>query len=162
MMFLVMSIKAVLDAAKAEVGYKEGANNSNKFAKVAGHANNQPWCATFIRACFIKGKEEKAIPNSAYCPHIESWARANHAVISERDAKAGDLALFDFSRNGKAEHIGILIKDFDPKKPDQIRTIEGNTSGSKSGSQSNGDSVARKTRPISNIRVIVRPKWSKE
>jgi hypothetical protein len=158
----LMSKFKVLDAAKAEVGYKEGANNFNKFAKMAGHANNQPWCATFIRACFIKGQEAKAIPDSAYCPYIESWARANHAVIPLRESRAGDLALFDFSRTGKSEHIGILIKDFDPKKPDQIRTIEGNTSGGRTGSQSNGDSVARKTRPVSNIRVIIRPKWSKE
>ena len=43
-----LALEAVLKAARDEIGYKEGANNANKFAKIAGHANNQPWCATFI------------------------------------------------------------------------------------------------------------------
>ena len=147
----------VLEAARAEVGYKEKPNNDNKFAKVAGHANNQPWCATFIRACFIKGKEAKAIPDSAYCPHIEAWAKANHAVVPLVEAKKGDLALFDFSRSGRAEHIGILTHDFNKATPTIIRTIEGNTGAI---SQDNGDGVAKKVRSVSLVRVIVRPKWS--
>lgn len=157
-----MSKYAVIKAAQAEIGYTEKPNNNNKFAKVAGHANNQAWCATFIRACFVTGKEEKAIPDSAYCPHIEAWARANHGVIPLEEAKRGDLALFDFSRNGKSEHIGILTKDFDPKKPDYIRTIEGNTSSGIAGSQANGDGVYARTRPAHLVRLIVRPKWSNE
>ena len=67
-----LPLEAVMKAARDEIGYQEGANNDNKFAKIAGHANNQPWCATFIRACFIKGKEEKAIPDTAYCPYIDT------------------------------------------------------------------------------------------
>lgn len=154
-----MSIKAVLDAAKAEVGYKEGKNNDNKFAKIAGHANHQAWCATFIRACLIKGEEEKALPNTAYCPYIESWAREHNRVVPLQEAKKGDILLFDFSRSGRAEHVGILTHDFDALRPNVVRTIEGNTSNL---NPTNGDSVARKIRPVSLIRVIVRPKWSKQ
>ena len=153
-----MSLSAVLAAARAEVGYKEGKNNDNKFAKVAGHANNQPWCATFVRACFVKGKEEKAIPNTAYCPYIEAWAREHNRIVPLKEAKRGDLILFDFTRTGKADHVGILDFDYDPTKPNLIRTIEGN-SGSQS--QTNGDGVARKNRATSLVRVIVRPNWSK-
>lgn len=153
-----MSIEAVLDAAKAEVGYKEGKNNDNKFAKIAGHANHQAWCATFIRACLIKGEEEKAIPNTAYCPYIESWAREHNRIVPVSEAKIGDLVLLDFSRNGKSEHIGILTHNFNPLRPHILRTIEGNTSNL---NPTNGDSVARKIRSVSLVRVIVRPKWSK-
>lgn len=153
-----MSLSAVLHAAIDEIGYKEGANNDNKFAKVAGHANNQPWCATFIRACFIKGKEAKAIPDSAYCPHFEAWGRANNRIIPLSEARKGDLVLFDFNRAGRSDHIGILINDYNPAYPNLIRTIEGNTSNL---NPTNGDSVARKNRAVSLIRVIVRPKWSK-
>lgn len=152
-----MSKFLVLKAAREEIGYKEKPNNNNKFAKVAGHANNQPWCATFIRACFIKGKEEKAIPDTAYCPHIESWAKANHAVIPIAEVQKGDLLLFDFSRSGRAEHIGIVTHDFNPKNPTVLRTIEGNTGTI---SQDNGDGVAKKIRPVSLIRTAIRPKWS--
>ena len=154
-----MPLKAVIKAARDEIGYQEKPNNNNKFAKVAGHANYQPWCATFIRACFIKGKEAKAIPDTAYCPHLESWARANHAVIPIKEVRRGDLLLFDFSRSGRAEHIGIVTHDFDPKNPTILRTIEGNTSAI---SQDEGDKVARKVRPVSLIRLAIRPKWSKE
>ena len=154
-----MSIQKVLDAARAEVGYIEKPNNNNKFAKVAGHANNQPWCATFIRACFIKGEEAKAIPDSAYCPHIEAWARANNRVVPTAEAKRGDLVLFDFTRSGKAEHIGILNINFSPKVSKYLRTIEGNTGAI---SASEGDGVQKKKRDLSIVRLIVRPNWSNE
>lgn len=154
-----MSVSGVLAAARAEIGYTEGKNNDNKFAAIAGHANNQPWCATFVRACFIKGKEEKAIPNTAYCPHIESWAREHNRIVPLKEAKRGDLVLFDFARKGIADHVGILNIDYDPTRPNLIRTIEGNTG---SQSETNGDSVSKKNRTSSLIRVIVRPKWSKQ
>ena len=154
-----MPLTSVLAAARKEVGYKEGANNDNKFAAIAGHANHQPWCATFIRACFIKGEEEKAIPDSAYCPHIEAWGRGHNRVVPVREAKRGDLVLFDFSRTGKAEHVGILDYDYDPTKPNLIRTIEGNTGAI---SASEGDGVQKKKRHVSLVRIIIRPKWSNE
>ena len=154
-----MSLEAVMKAARDEIGYQEGANNANKFAKIAGHANNQPWCATFIRACFIKGKEEKAIPDTAYCPYIESWGRQHNRIVPIKELKRGDLVLFDFGRAGRADHVGIATHDFDATSPQLIKTIEGNT-GNKS--QTNGEFVARKNRAVSLVRVIVRPKWSKE
>ena len=153
-----MSVETVVKAARDEIGYQEGANNSNKFAKIAGHANNQPWCATFIRACFIKGKETKAIPDTAYCPYIESWAREHNRIIPIQELRRGDLVLFDFSRDGKADHVGLATHDFNAASPNLVRTIEGNTSDK---SPTNGDSVARKNRAVSIVRVIVRPKWSK-
>ena len=153
-----MSLSKVLHAAIDEVGYKEGANNDNKFAKIAGHANNLPWCATFVRACFVSGEEAKAIPNTAYCPHIEAWGRQHNRIIRLEQAQKGDLVLFDFTRKGRADHVGILINNYDPLHPDIVRTIEGNTGAQ---SQTNGDGVARKTRAVSLIRVIVRPNWSK-
>ena len=153
-----MSLSGVMAAARAEIGYKEGKNNDNKFAAIAGHANHQPWCATFIRACFVKGKEEKAIPDTAYCPHLESWGRAHNRIVPLAEAKKGDLVLFDFARKGIADHVGILNFDYNPTSPNLIRTIEGNTG---SVSQTNGDSVSKKNRSVSLIRVIVRPKWSK-
>jgi hypothetical protein len=45
--------------ALAEVGYTEGRRNFNKFARVTGHANNQPWCNTFISAIFIEAGLKK-------------------------------------------------------------------------------------------------------
>ena len=154
-----MSVGTVLDYAISQIGYKEGANNNNKFAAIAGHANNNPWCATFIRACFIKGEEAKAIPDSAYCPHIEAWGRGHNRVVPIREAKRGDLVLFDFSRSGKSEHIGILNINFSEKNPEYLHTIEGNTGAI---SAAEGDGVQKKKRDISFVRIIIRPKWSNE
>lgn len=153
-----MSIQAVINAARKEIGYKEGKANDNKFAKIAGHANNQPWCATFIRACFIQGGEEKAIPNTAYCPYLESWAREHNRIVPLSEAKRGDLALLDFSRSGKAEHVAMLTHNYNPNKPNLVRAISGNTSDK---SPANGDTVAVKYYANTTIRCIIRPKWSK-
>ena len=156
-----MSANQVLKNAIAEIGYKEGQNNDNKYAAMAGHANHQAWCATFVYAMFKKAGEEKAIPNTAYCPYIESWARANNAVVPLKEAKKGDLVLFDFNRTGKAEHVGICSHDYDAATPNVIWTIDGNTSSLAGGSQANGDGVYKKVRAVSFIRIIVKPKWSK-
>ena len=59
-----MSVSSVIHAAIKEVGYKEGQGNDNKFAAMAGHANHQPWCATFVYAIFKEAGESKAIPNT--------------------------------------------------------------------------------------------------
>ena len=71
----------VLAYAKKNVGYTEGKNNNNIFSALAGHPNNQPWCATFIVACFKVGGEAKAIKNSASCIEIEQWANAHKRAI---------------------------------------------------------------------------------
>ena len=155
-----MPVTKVLELAIKEIGYKENQGNDNKFAAIASHANHQPWCATFVYAIFKEAGESKAIPNTAYCPAIEAWARANNAVVPLSESKAGDLVLFDFTRSGKSEHVGIQTHDFRPENAGVISTIDGNTSSLTSGSQANGDGVWRKNRPVSLVRLIVRPKWS--
>jgi len=72
------------------------------------------------------------------------------------------LVLFDFSRSGRAEHVGIVNINFSAKNPEYLHTIEGNTSAVASGSQDNGDGVSKKKRSISLIRLVIRPDWSKE
>lgn len=155
-----MSAIDVIHAATKEIGYKENQGNDNKFAAIAGHANHQPWCATFVYAIFKTAGEAKAIPNTAYCPAIEAWARANNAIVPLSESKSGDLVLFDFDRTGRSQHVGIQSHDYNPKSATVIATIDGNTSSLSSGSQANGDGVWRKNRPVSLVRLIVRPKWS--
>lgn len=151
----------VIATAEANVGYTEGKNNYNIFAPVAGHRNNQAWCATFIVACFTIGGEAKAIKNSASVIEIAKWALRSGAVIEASDAVAGDVLLFDFSGHGYPEHIELAINNFN-KKTKTIRTIGGNTSSGRAGSQSNGDGVYQKARAYSTIHMAIRPKWSKE
>lgn len=151
-----MPIQKVISSAVSHLGYQEGANNDNKFAAIAGHANHQPWCATFINAIFKEGGEHAAIPNSASCEFIEAWGVKGNRTRTKVTAKRGDLILMDFTKSGKSQHIGIAIHDFDPKT-NTIQTIEGNT-GEKS--QANGDGVYKKKRQLEFIRAVIRPNWS--
>jgi hypothetical protein len=148
-----MSKARVIELATAEVGYVEGLNNLNKFAPVAGHANNQPWCNTFISAIFIKAGLHSAIPITASCAKTLAWGIKNKRIIQIEKAKRGDLLIFDFSKSGQSEHIGLAIKDFD-SKTQTIKTIEGNT-GEKS--QTNGEGVYLKTRSKDFIKAVIRP-----
>jgi hypothetical protein len=148
-----MSKSKVIELAVAEVGYVEGFNNLNKFASVAGHANNQPWCNTFISAIFIQAGLHEAIPITASCAKTLAWALKHKRLIQVEKAKAGDLLIFDFTKSGQSEHIGLAIKDFDVKAK-TIQTIEGNT-GEKS--QANGEGVYIKTRSKDFIKAVIRP-----
>ena len=148
-----MSKSKVIELAIAEAGYIEGKNNLNKFAPVAGHANNQPWCNTFISAIFIQAGIREAIPITASCATTLAWGIKNKRIIQIEKAKAGDLLIFDFTKSGQAQHIGLAVKNFN-LKTNTIQTMEGNT-GEKS--QANGEGVYLKTRSKDFIKAVIRP-----
>ena len=150
-------IDAVIAQAQGNIGYQEGAKNDNKFAATAKHPNHQPWCATFIVACFNKAGAMGAIKNTSSCIEMAKWAKTKKAIVDIKDAKRGDLILMDFTGSKVPQHIGIATKDYDPTH-NSIETIEGNTSDS--GSQANGDGVYRKVRPAQFVIAVVRPLWS--
>jgi cell wall-associated NlpC family hydrolase len=154
---LSSSIDLVIAQARGNIGYQEGAKNDNKFAATAKHPNHQPWCATFLVACFIKAGSPDAIKNSASCIEIAKWGKSKKAIIDLKDAKRGDLILMDFTGSKVPQHIGIASNDYNPVQ-NNIETIEGNTSDS--GSQANGDGVYRKVRSAQFVFAVVRPIWS--
>lgn len=153
-------INEVLEFAKSQIGTKEGANNDNPYAKIARHANHQPWCMTFVYACFVKGNAYGQIMNTASCLQLEAWARKNNMLVPVEQVQPGDVVLFDFDKKGLSQHVGIATSRFNAEKK-EIQTIEGNTSdGSGKGkSQSNGDGVYARHRSASLVRAVVRPKW---
>jgi hypothetical protein len=148
-----MSKNKVIELAMAEAGYVEGVNNLNKYAPVAGHANNQPWCNTFISAMFIQAGIRESIPITASCAATLAWGIKNKRIIQTEKAKRGDLLIFDFTKSGQAQHIGIAVKNFN-LKTNTIQTMEGNT-GEKS--QANGEGVYLKTRSKDFIKAVIRP-----
>jgi hypothetical protein len=84
-----------------------------------------------------------------------AWGLKHKRVIQTEKAKAGDLLIFDFSKSGQSEHIGLAIEDFNPKTK-TIKTIEGNT-GEKS--QANGEGVYTKIRSKDFIKAVIRPRY---
>jgi hypothetical protein len=141
-----------------EVGYTEGRRNDNKFADIAGHANNLPWCMTYLVAIFKAAGIGKAIPNSASVEFVERWALKNKRIRPTLKAKKGDLIVMDFNQSGKGQHIGLAIHKLNIERK-VIHTVEGNTGNS---SETNGEGVALKTRSTTIIRCVIRPKYPRK
>ena len=150
-------IDLVIAQAQGNIGYQEGSGNDNKFAATAKHPNHQPWCATFVVACFAKAGALAAIKSTSSCIDLLKWGKTKKVIIELKDAKRGDLILMDFTGSKIPQHVGIASKDFNAQLKN-IETIEGNTSDS--GSQANGDGVYRKVRPAQFVLAVVRPQWS--
>ncbi|WP_370614294.1 CHAP domain-containing protein [Mumia qirimensis] len=105
-------------------------SNNNKYARMAGHANGQPWCATFI----VAGLKENDVPlvegtNSAFTPTMQgAFKRAGRLHDRPRPGDAGFVFYPDLGRIGHVFFVERVDGDF-------VRTIEGNTNldGSRTG-----------------------------
>jgi len=148
--------KAVVDIAKAQVGYKEGKNNDTKYG-VWYHLNNQPWCMIFVQWVFAEAGAGSLIMKTAGCEALEAWAKKNNLSVPTANVQAGDILLFDFSKKGISEHTEIALGY--NANTHLIDTCGGNTAGDNAGSQANGDGVYLKHRAPSTVRLVVRPKW---
>lgn len=153
-------IQSVIDLAFSQVGYTEEPKNSNltKYGKLYGW-NGVPWCVQFLWWLYFKlglsylfygGKK------TASCTELKSYYESNNQWIYNNDYKVGDLAIMTFSKNRQIQHCGIIVERINYS---QYKTIEGNTSSSKTGSQDNGGMVALKTRTINNILGVCRPHY---
>lgn len=155
---------AVVAAAKSQLGYREGMNNDNKFAKeLCPSLNHQPWCAIFVSWCFHKAHATKLIDGQyswgfAACTDAMLRFRRQGMQVNKRLAKAGDIVFFNFDSDINAEHVGIVIG----RTAGGLVTIEGNTCAEHAtGSQANGNGVYRRTRAYGLIAAVMRPKWVK-
>lgn len=147
-----------LNIAKSQAGYQETGNNDTMYGKWYG-LNNQPWCAMFVSWCYDQaGLVSKIAAQSkkgfASCDAGLKWFAKNGKVVPVGQAKENDIAFFQFDDDAQADHVGIVAKN-DGKK--FLWVWEGNTSGDKKGSQSNGDGVYLKKRAYSLILGVARP-----
>ncbi len=150
----------VIRIASGEVGYTEGPNNANKYAAEVGHANNQAWCGTFTDA-MLKRAGQLGEPSSVWTPSgLQAYRKFGRAIDRNGPAQPGDLVYFDWqggTATSGVDHVGIVVGT----RPDgQVETIEGNTSPTNAGSQSNGGGVYRRVRPRSVIAGFGRPAYT--
>ena len=154
------SANNVIKIALAEVGTKESPKGSNKqkYGKEYG-MNGQPWCAMYIwwvfkhAGCpelFYGGKK------CAYVPTIADFYIAKKQIVGKYDGKPGDIVCFDFNKNNSSDHIGLIYQNLGGGK---YKTIEGNTAV---GNNSNGGEVMIRTRTVSEISWIIRPKYTEK
>ena len=72
-------------------------------------------------------------------------------VVSWDNAKPGDFVTFNWD-GGVPDHIGMLVERYS----DSAKCVEGNTSPTNAGSQSNGGGVYVRNRDRSQIQAIIR------
>jgi hypothetical protein len=122
----------LLTWAAAQVRTMENPLESNKqpYAAKAGHANGQPWCATFL----VAGWKVNHVPlvagtDTAFTPTMQNaFKNAGRLFNSPRPGDVGHL--FD-KELGRIGHVFFVEK----VEGDYVKTIEGNTNlnGSRTG-----------------------------
>lgn len=154
--------KAVLTAT-AELGYREGPNNWNRYAAMpeitqllGWSAQNAYWCNTFVNAVFIKAfglKTGAAMiyqpigGGSVLCSTSADFFKAAGAWIPRgRTPDPGDV--FFKLINGKIDHMGIVTR----VTGGSVFTVEGNSS----------DMVAERCYSVQDgsIAGYGRPRWA--
>lgn len=147
--------KAMVDIATKYVGIKENPPGSNRVMFSEWYGIIGPWCAMFITYVAIEAGSKAFVRGSrwAYCPFMLADARENKGItiVTTAQANQGDIALFDWTGDGIADHVGFVTTPVD--KNGNFQTIEGNTSTS---SDSDGGQVQRRTRNISSVAAFVR------
>ena len=153
----------VLDIARKEIGYdrfkdpERGTKYGRWYAKLTGDSyygdNGVPYCAMYVSWVFAQaGQSCPGLPG-AYCPWIVTAGKKAGQTVSTKNAKAGDVVLFDWGGDGVSDHVGIV----ESNNGSYLTCIEGNTS---SGNDSNGGKVQRRTRAYSTVICIIRPKYN--
>jgi hypothetical protein len=163
--------KPMAEQALAEairwIGTKESPPNSNYVEPFIpwwgktewGYVVRFPWCAVFTSYCYIKVGSKAFDPKRGlhrYVPYIVADARAGRnglVLVSSGSVNPGNLVCFDWD-GGVADHVGLFEKWVVPGKT--FRSVEGNTSGTNAGSQSNGGMVAGRERRIEQVECFVK------
>lgn len=148
--------EVALAVGLAFVGLSEEPAGSNKIIFSNWYGMIGPWCLMFVTYCFVEAKSKAFIKGSryAYCPYLLNDAKYNRnglRLITVKEARRGDLVLFDFKKNGVAAHVGILNSMAANKK--KFTSLEGNTSGTNA---ADGGMVALMTRNVSDVIGFVR------
>lgn len=138
--------------ARRSVGMTETPVNRTPFAAIAGHANGQPWCATYVVAT-ARQIGLRLPSESAYTPTMADGFK--RAGLFTQTPQPGDVGFVDFPGDNKTrvQHVAIVERVVG----DTIATVEGNTSSGVRGSQDNGGMVAERMRPRSIFVGFGRP-----
>ena len=120
----------VVSLAVSQVGYREGANNYNKYAdnpditKLYGwNVQNQPWCCPFVNWLFLTAfgydiGSRLTYGGTAACNASANLYKQNAAWVTT--PQIGDQAFF-YSGSG-INHTGIVVE----VEGTQFTTVEGN------------------------------------
>ncbi|MGF1430408.1 peptidoglycan-binding domain-containing protein [Kitasatospora sp. LaBMicrA B282] len=151
------TVDAMIAAAQADVGYREGAGKDTKFGRWYG-LNGEPWCDMAVSYWGAQSGNAGAVGRFAYCPdHVEWFHGQGRWVAAHEQAHAGDLVFYDWDGDGEADHIGLLVQD--SAAGADLATVEGNTSSGQAGAQGNGGGCYRRQRGRSCVLGFGRPEY---
>jgi len=156
----MVTVKQLLDIARAQLGITEQPAGSNKVKyntwyygrAVSGSA--YPWCMAFVQWCCHEAGVTLPV-KTASCGALMRAAK-KAGCWETKGFRAGDVVIYNFPGGAATDHCGII----ESADKSTVTAIEGNTSAA--GSQSNGGMVCRKKRPLSQVVGVVRPTFDKE
>jgi hypothetical protein len=154
--------KEALDLASSFIGYTEGPrNNQTIFGSYTGY-QFQAWCGSFVKYV-LDQTGTTGEPSPVYTPAgVIGYRSAGRWLGRNQQAEPGDIVFYDFQRgpglNARdTDHVGILERvDADGI----VWVIEGNTSRTGSGSQSDGGGVWRRARHRADVFGYGRPAYT--
>ncbi len=119
----------VIATARQYLGVKESPAGSNRVMFSEWYGIIGPWCAMFVTYCFVTAGSKAFEKGNryAYCPFILDDARHQKNglnVVPKDSASRGDIVLFDWNRDGVADHVGIVLTSVDASG--NFTSIEGN------------------------------------
>lgn len=150
-----MSVKAVLDYERNNIGYHEYGKNGTKFGKDFGW-NYVSWCAIFQWDSAQHGGEGKVVPKTAGCEEMLAYYTDNHRVTySWENIERGHIIFWDWNLNHSPNHVEI-VESVNTDRHGNV--IEAVTIGGNTGPGSN--EVARNIRSKTYFEAVGMPLWS--
>lgn len=127
-------VQTMLNEARSQLGYHEGAGNRNKFSSALGRPA-EAWCADFVS---YVAKKAGFHVNTASAQGVANYLQQQGTWKGRHNPQPGDAVTFRWDgSHGWADHVGIVEKVFTQNGRTYVQTIEGNSS----------DQVRRKTYP---------------
>lgn len=150
---------SISEIALQELGELEKPVNKTKYGKWYG-MDGQPWCAMFVSWVYAQAGLSKKIAASsrkgfASCDLGMKWFAKKNKLVPVGQAQEGDIVFFQFDTDAQPDHVGLVVKNL--KKRKILICVEGNTSPTNKGSQSNGGGVFKRKRSYATVMGVAHP-----
>ena len=102
----------VLNVARTQIGFHEGASNENPYGIWYG-VPNAPYCAMGISWCFAQVGLSHLIAAQtpkgfSFNPAALHWFQMQGMVVNKMQSQPGDLAFFDWNGDGVVDHVELV------------------------------------------------------
>lgn len=101
----------VLNVARSQIGFHEGASNENPYGDWYG-IPNASYCAMGISWCFAQvGLSNliaaQTLKGFSYNPAALTWFQRQGLIVNKMSMQSGDLIFYDWNGDGVADHVEL-------------------------------------------------------